>query len=281
MQFRSPQLGLNPAPWRGALLRYKRRERKGRKMARRDRDRDDAEGKQKKGFFERWGDNIASGSVGFLQRRIETSMEDRLLKFIRANPWVRMYYERHGPITVDLLSMTLKGMPDPGNEKTFFGKLLHEGKDIAEIIPREIARILDNRLDLQPGMAPVGPSGQPPASFVALAKFLEPDLRPHLPAFIGFYKGLTDAGQRAVLEAHILSRATADIVAFMTLTVYERVEMIKLLTSPAPAVQTLEEEAARLAQTAQFNARVTEVLEPANQTLRQFIAWANRDLPRN
>lgn len=250
-------------------------------MARRDRDRDDAEGKQKKGFFERWGDNIASGSVGFMQRRIETSLEDRLLKFIRANTWVRMYYEQYGPITVDILSMVLKGMPDPGNEKTFFGKLLHEGKDVAEIIPREIARILDNRLDLQPGMAPVGPLGQPPASFVALAKFLEPDLRPHLPAFIGFYRGLSDDRQRAVVVTHILSRATTDIAAFMALTVYERVEMIKLLTPSAPTVRTPEEEAARRAQRAQFNARVTEVLEPASQTLRQFIAWANRDLPRN
>ena len=247
-------------------------------MARRDRE--DEEGKQKKSFWTKWGDNIASGSVGFMQRRIETSLEERLLKFIRANPWVRMYYERHGPITVDLLSMALKGMPDPGKEKTFFGKLLHEGKDIAEIVPREIARILDNRLDLQPGAAPVGPQGKPPASFVGFVKFLEPELRPHLPAFIGFYNGLTDDRQKVVV-AQILSRETADIAAFMTLTVYERVEMIKLLTPPAPTVRTPEEEAARRAQKERFNARVTTILDPANQTLQQFINWANSDLPRN
>lgn len=194
---------------------------------------DDEKKAKRKGFFERWGDNIASGSVGFMQRRIETSLEERLLKFIRANPWVRMYYEQYGPITVDLLSMTLKGMPDPGNEKTFFGKLLHEGKDVLEIIPREIARILDNRLDLQLGVAPVGPPGQPPTSFVSFMKFLEPELRPHLPVFIGFHRGL-DVERRTVLETYILSRSTADIAAFMQLTMYERIEMLNLLTPPPP-----------------------------------------------
>lgn len=224
-----------------------------RKMAQRD----DEGKKPKKGFFEKWGDNIASGSVGFMQRRIETSLEDRLLKFIRANPWVRMYYERHGPITVDLLSMALKGMPDPGNEKTFFGKLLHEGKDVAEIIPREIARILDNRLDLQPGAAPVGRPGQPPSSFTSFMKFLEPELRPHLPVFIDFHRGL-DAGQRAVVETYILSRSTTDIAAFMQLTVFERIEMIKLLTPPKARVR---------------KRRKTQTLEPLNPVLNR---WTRR-----
>ncbi len=180
-----------------------------------------------------WKTKMVSFVLGFARRRIEIRLEDWLLNLCQKYPFVRQTYEQLGKeATLDLVGGLINLLPEP-DSSTSGGVVKQFAIDFAEIIPRELGRILDARSDLAPGGSVV--TGVTPAGSAGdFLRFLETELAPRFAEFGGFFARLPSDAHRDAVRRFILSRPTAEIAAFMALTVPERVRMVALLMPPAP-----------------------------------------------